>query len=272
MSDWQVSLEVICDHLSGPHLYPLVGMLTYISAYDEEDGDFVFSRASKRIKTAPAAQETAPAPARTPAPRPKKSKKLQPQERDEETSLTVKKTRSRQMNFSTPKTDQETTRVPNRRRSARNSIQKDQNEDRSGRQNGMETTDYDSIDLIGDSASEEPSKSLISTNQQSTMIALPFSDTPVINRNKELRKKGAGVRRSSLGMRGRRASSLIDNGHSAIPHREVNTKDFYKHIEADGLSEPRRMKQLLTWTGERALGERPSHGDPDSAATLAGKF
>ena len=71
-------------------------------------------------------------------------------------------------------------------------------------------------------------------------------------------------------MRGRRASSLIENGHSAIPHREVESSEFYKHIEAGGLSEPRRMKQLLTWTGERALGDKPSHGDPDSAAHLAG--
>ncbi|KAH8839590.1 hypothetical protein MCOR01_008781 [Pyricularia oryzae] len=57
-------------------------------------------------------------------------------------------------------------------------------------------------------------------------IALPFSDTPIMDRNKELRRKGGaggnGARRSSLGMRGRRASSLIENGHSAIPHREVN--------------------------------------------------
>jgi kinetochore protein Mis13/DSN1 len=47
-------------------------------------------------------------------------------------------------------------------------------------------------------------------------IALPFADTPVIRRNKEMREKGArkGQRRSSLGMRGRRASSLIESGAS----------------------------------------------------------
>ncbi|EDN94414.1 hypothetical protein SS1G_10287 [Sclerotinia sclerotiorum 1980 UF-70] len=77
-------------------------------------------------------------------------------------------------------------------------------------------------------------------------------------------------RRSSLGMRGRRASSLIDSGYSAIPHKEVETSQFYKHIE-DGLPEPRRMKQLLTWTGERALPEKPAHGDPDSGAKLAAR-
>ncbi|KAH6984062.1 Mis12-Mtw1 protein family-domain-containing protein [Ilyonectria destructans] len=95
-------------------------------------------------------------------------------------------------------------------------------------------------------------------------IALPMSDTPVINRNKAMRKKGNGNRRSSLGMRGRRASSLIDSGQTAIPHREVDPAGFYKHIEADGLTEPRRMKQLLTWCGERALAEKPPHGTPNA--------
>jgi kinetochore protein Mis13/DSN1 len=45
---------------------------------------------------------------------------------------------------------------------------------------------------------------------------LPFADTPVITRNKEMRKGGNkdGSRRSSTGLRGRRASSLIDSGQS----------------------------------------------------------
>ena len=48
-----------------------------------------------------------------------------------------------------------------------------------------------------------------------TKIALPFADTPIIRRNKEMRKGASdGSRRSSLGNRGRRASSLIDSGRS----------------------------------------------------------
>jgi kinetochore protein Mis13/DSN1 len=48
-----------------------------------------------------------------------------------------------------------------------------------------------------------------------TKIMLPFADTPVINRNKEMRKGGKdGHRRSSTGLRGRRASSLIESGMS----------------------------------------------------------
>jgi kinetochore protein Mis13/DSN1 len=46
-------------------------------------------------------------------------------------------------------------------------------------------------------------------------IMLPFADTPVITRNKEMRKGSKdGHRRSSTGLRGRRASSLIDSGMS----------------------------------------------------------
>lgn len=52
-------------------------------------------------------------------------------------------------------------------------------------------------------------------------IMLPFADTPVITRNKEMRKGSKdGHRRSSTGLRGRRASSLIDSGMSngELPH------------------------------------------------------
>lgn len=42
-------------------------------------------------------------------------------------------------------------------------------------------------------------------------VVLPVSDTPIIRRNQQLRK-GQGNRRSSVGMRGRRASSLMDTG------------------------------------------------------------
>ncbi|KAK5124790.1 hypothetical protein LTR85_001503 [Meristemomyces frigidus] len=89
-------------------------------------------------------------------------------------------------------------------------------------------------------------------------IALPFADTPVIRRNKEMRKGSAdGNRRSSSGMRGRRASSLIDEGRgNAMPHAEVPSAEFFKHISAD-LTEPRRMRCLLGWCGSRNLPPKP---------------
>ncbi|EXM13056.1 hypothetical protein FOTG_18477 [Fusarium oxysporum f. sp. vasinfectum 25433] len=103
-------------------------------------------------------------------------------------------------------------------------------------------------------------------------VALPVSDTPIINRNKEMPKKeGNSNSRSSLGNSGRRASSLIESDQTAIPHQEVNPADFYKHIEAEGLTEPRRMKQLLTWCGERALAWKPPHGTPNSNAIVGAR-
>jgi kinetochore protein Mis13/DSN1 len=47
-------------------------------------------------------------------------------------------------------------------------------------------------------------------------------------------------------------------GDTAVPHADVEIKDFYKHIE-QSLMEPKRMRQLLTWSATRALPER-AHG------------
>jgi kinetochore protein Mis13/DSN1 len=52
-------------------------------------------------------------------------------------------------------------------------------------------------------------------------IMLPFADTPIIRKNRAMRKASAeNHRRSSSGMRGRRASSLIDEGrgHGMFAH------------------------------------------------------
>lgn len=86
---------------------------------------------------------------------------------------------------------------------------------------------------------------------KSQQISLPLSDTPIIRKNQEMRKTKTGVRRSSLGNRGKRASS-IGNGFVAVPHSAVNPKEFYKHLDAD-LPEPHRMKQLLLWSLKRVM-------------------
>lgn len=43
---------------------------------------------------------------------------------------------------------------------------------------------------------------------------------------------------------------------TALPHAEVPTAEFFKHISAD-LTEPRRMRCLLGWCGSRALPPKP---------------
>lgn len=135
------------------------------------------------------------------------------------------------------------------------------------------------------------------TLEVATKIALPFADTPVQRRNKEMRQGKGGKsseRRSSVGLRGRRASSLIDTGASngefalsmhdllwlscanacviqALPHDAVDSSDFYKHIESS-LPEPRRMRQLLTWCATRTIGEKPQNfkSDEERGVRLAG--
>ncbi|KAL4809947.1 Mis12-Mtw1 protein family-domain-containing protein [Aspergillus unguis] len=105
-------------------------------------------------------------------------------------------------------------------------------------------------------------------------ITLPAADTPVIQKNREMRgKKSSKGRRDSLSMRGRRASSLIDSGASnALPHKKVDPAEFYKHIAADGLVEPRRMRQLLIWCGTRAMVDKPSGSrSGDESARLAAR-
>ncbi|KAI4138564.1 MAG: hypothetical protein L6R39_006721 [Caloplaca ligustica] len=141
-----------------------------------------------------------------------------------------------------------------------------------------------------DPAAAEPSRTQpLDRPLDPIKVSLPFADTPIIRRNKEMRKGAEnGSRRSSLGMRGRRASSLIDSGKSdgkavsvpyicnmtdllvALPHDEVDSSEFYKHIESS-LTEPRRMKQLLAWCGTRALGEKPSSSQQDFHARQAAR-
>lgn len=62
--------------------------------------------------------------------------------------------------------------------------------------------------------------------------------------------------------------------YAALPHREVGTADFYKHIADDGIPEPRKMRQLLIWCATRAIGEKPSGGSnsDDQSARLAGTW
>jgi kinetochore protein Mis13/DSN1 len=52
------------------------------TAYDEEDGDFVFTRGSKKAKTAPTAMEPIPEPEPVPSTSTKRGRR--PKERDDE--------------------------------------------------------------------------------------------------------------------------------------------------------------------------------------------
>ncbi|KAK1836265.1 Mis12-Mtw1 protein family-domain-containing protein [Podospora conica] len=283
--------------------------LAAASVYDEQDGDFLFTRA-KRVKTGTESESPAAAAVATAAPRTAtknvgRSSKTTSKRRVSPSSppppppppvaqpkaapAAARRTSKRKSSLAAappaaeaaaprprgrPKKADLAERIPEEEERERAPPPPKPTRAANGRRATRERREADdSMELVaatpdGDGRSAEGERSY-----ESQQIALPFSDTPIINRNKELRKKGgaSGSRRSSLGMRGRRASSLIDNGHNALPHREVDPSEFYKHIEAEGLSEPRRMKQLLIWCGERSLSEKPPHGSHGSSAVLGAR-
>ncbi|MCJ1381849.1 hypothetical protein MMC17_004961 [Xylographa soralifera] len=247
--------------------------------YDEEDDGFLFTRTrSKRAKATPAAQLPDPV--------------LEDIREDAHRSGASKRSRKKSVEASTTAPVAEVRSEAKRRRSPRNSGDSNiiepaplEVKKKRPKQHGAEKTKtdgeadtrtahvensrMDGSNIVGlsEAQARPPDRS-----KDVTKIALPFADTPIIRRNKEMRKgAGDGNRRSSLGMRGRRASSLIDGGKSnALPHSEVESSEFYKHVES-GLPEPRRMRQLLTWCGTRALGEKPSFAAEDSNAKLAAR-
>jgi kinetochore protein Mis13/DSN1 len=195
--------------------------------YDEEDNGFLFTRAKTRkvrTSTSKSAQISAAAAAASIA-----EPHSNPQHGSEASNSTgdvveppQKKKRSK-MSFSTPNVREEKPV----RRSKRLSDEHDRREGSPQRRaRKKETGEPASAATISREMIHRPSARdktpTVTTNvtegedHSATRIALPFADTPVIRRNKAMRegKVGKGERRSSLGLRGRRASSLIDSGNS----------------------------------------------------------
>ncbi|RIB17057.1 kinetochore-associated protein Dsn1/Mis13 [Gigaspora rosea] len=88
---------------------------------------------------------------------------------------------------------------------------------------------------------------------QESIIPIPHTETPIIKKNQAIRQS---KRRSSLEKRGKRASS-IGNGFVAKPHPDVNSNEFFRHIQAE-LPEPIKLRQLLAWCGLRSLDKQTS--------------
>ncbi|KAF1944025.1 hypothetical protein EJ02DRAFT_501795 [Clathrospora elynae] len=252
------------------------------AAYDEDDDGFQFSRRTSRRTAKAPAPETIP--------------EEQPPKLVRAVDAQPAKSTARRKKPSTAALDPESSDSGKRRRSARLSGDREQLEvrpkateplapKRTKKSAPLEKERKRQITPVPE-AQQEP-RSAYAAVQTPTQhkihvvkerdpnaqrIMLPFADTPVITRNKEMRKGNKdGHRRSSTGLRGRRASSLIDSGMSnALPHPKVEVPDFYKYIE-QSLPEPRRMKQLLTWCGSRALPEKPSGDVKNANAIMAAR-
>lgn len=107
----------------------------------------------------------------------------------------------------------------------------------------------------------EDSKKIISKtkigsipNQVPPGIKQPLKLSPV-----KLFKATTNNRRSSLGNRGKRTSS-VGNGFQVSPHESIPPLNFYKHLNQD-LPEPHRMRQLLAWCLKRQLDDDKKSDD-----------
>ena len=189
------------------------------AGYDEDDQGFSFARVKKRkprVSTTPAAPieqiqsiQTVQTNGQPPADN---------KEDGAAKAETIKKPRNK-MSFSTPKAvaDNMTTR-----RSKRLSSEKDEGggspkEFQRRPQKQPVPPPKTTITQIALEKTPAVEKDDTTDDHSATKIALPFADTPVIRRNKAMREGktgGKGERRSSLGLRGRRASSLIESGNS----------------------------------------------------------
>lgn len=190
--------------------------------YEEEEEGFLFTRARAR-RSRPSTSKIPPVPERTPK---EKENSQQPEVShavnaiDGLESNELLKKRKRKLSFSTPNVGAE----KSLRRSKRLS---DEAERRGGSAPHIvrRMKEAPMGDLQRPQEIEKPPErqktpvrpeALVDEGHPATKIALPFADTPVIRKNKAIRegKGGKGERRSSLGLRGRRASSLIDSGNS----------------------------------------------------------
>ena len=188
----------------------LLYLLTDFIAYDEEDDGFAFTRTrSKRAKAEPVLASTAEEERHedraesAPTRKPRKKSVSSPPAEPMQPEGGAGKRRSARHSGDHENADPSVLRVKKRRKDRSPSVQK---------------SDHSGDKRSGDHHHREPdsrqdNSHLVEYTFDVTKIALPFADTPIIRRNKEMRKTN-GSRRSSLGMRGRRASSLIDTGRS----------------------------------------------------------
>lgn len=189
--------------------------LTSLTDYDEESDGFKFRLTrSKKVKPEPT---------------------IQPIEENDEQGVRPAPPRKSRKQASSPSSAvsvENSTKVEKRRRSSRNSGDQSTTDPPALHVKKRKTKE-NRISESGPSEKEEPptntpgqretlngvesrsASTRVESHAEGTKISLPFADTPVIRRNQEMRRGAEnGHRRSSLGMRGRRASSLIDSGKS----------------------------------------------------------
>ena len=201
-------------------------------AYDEKDDDFTFTRARTRkakAKTpdvAPEPEFTAAAAAAAPAEEAQPAQK-QPPPVDDNAPIEATQPPRKKPRKTLPTTPEPATRRRSKRLSGNSPVHdqapatsKPASESQSQQTNPATPPPAPEIEEnVAPAADRSPAvdqgELTIHKKRGPAKIPLPFGETPVLRRNKEMRKLSAEKsRRSSSGMRGRRASSLIEAGSS----------------------------------------------------------
>lgn len=194
--------------------------------YDEEDEGFMFTRAKAR-KSQPSSSKVPSIPEQPMAEkengRPPEASNGVHRNEEPEAREPPKKRRNK-MSFSTPNVAAEKPVRRSKRLSDETGRRDGSPQHKVRRKDKAEAEDSERPQEIKRPPERQktplPLQAEINDDHSATRIALPFADTPVIRKNKAMRegKGGKGERRSSLGLRGRRASSLIDSGNSNGEH------------------------------------------------------
>ncbi|KAG8968143.1 hypothetical protein FRC03_008496 [Tulasnella sp. 419] len=101
-----------------------------------------------------------------------------------------------------------------------------------------------------------------------SMVPLPVRDTPLISKNREMRKEKTERRKSSMGARSARVSESFGAGIVATPHAAVESSSFYTHISPE-LPEAIRIRQLLVWCAHRAVSASTPDGPSSKLPSLS---
>ena len=179
--------------------------LTKTATYDEEDDGFIFRR-TRSTKAKTALDQARSIEVETHRPPPKRKTFLTPVTAEKDQREPIRRKSPREAKSETKGSSGRVPNEPKEHHVSQPYVRKQA--DQSHR------TNDDSIAFVGET------QAAAAAARDTTKIQIPFADTPVINRNKQLRQQhGQGHRRSSVGLRGRRASSLIDSGSAGTISR-----------------------------------------------------
>ncbi|KAG9019481.1 hypothetical protein FRB90_001553 [Tulasnella sp. 427] len=121
--------------------------------------------------------------------------------------------------------------------------------------------------ILSSGNSSESVESRRGLHNSTSTVPVALNDTPMIKKNREMRKEQSERRKSSMGQVSARVTESFGAGILANPHPSVDYPDFYTHISPE-LPEALRIRQLLAWCSSRAQSSTSSPSAPSTSEPL----